>query len=93
MEMSTAAAINAATHGEDYSNGATGWDGRDLKTNSHRFGLNISDSKHDIFKVGDRPFSPLRNGSAYSRQTTAAHGETVFMRIHPNWIKNGGRPY
>lgn len=95
MATSTAAAINAIIGGVDYSNGATGWDGRDLKTNSHRFGLNISDPKHDIFKVGDRPYkNPSKhNNSSYSRQTTAAYGKTVFERLHPKFIKGGGRKW
>ncbi len=93
MVSSIAAAINAVTGGPDYSNGATGWDGRDLKTNSHRAGLNIADPSHDIFKVGDKPLSKKENGSSYRRQTTAAHGQTVFMRIHPAFVKGGGRAY
>lgn len=89
MTSSNKAAINALTGGKDYSNGATGWDGRDLRTNSHRTGLNISNPSHDIFKVGD---SPLSNGK-YVRQTTAAYGQTVFMKIHQDHIKGGGRGY
>ncbi|PLK42106.1 RHS repeat domain-containing protein [Emticicia sp. TH156] len=85
MTASNKAAINALTGGKDYSNGAIGWDGRDLRTNSHRAGLNISDPSHDIFKVGDRP---LPNGK-YTRQTTAAYGQTVFMKIHKDHIKGG----
>ena len=93
MMVSISAAINAICEGFDYSNGATGWDGIDLKTNSHRFGLNIQDPSHDIFGVGDRPFKnpSSHNNSRYSRQTTAAHGRTVFERIHPDYIKGGGR--
>lgn len=93
MRLSTAAAINAMLGGTDYSNGATGWDGRDLPINSHRFGLNIAEPKHDIFNVGDRPFKTPQNGSSYARQTTAAYGKTVFMRIHPRFVKGGGRAY
>jgi RHS repeat-associated protein len=89
MTSSNKAAINALTGGRDYSNGATGWDGRDLRTNSHRIGLNISNASHDIFNVGDRP---LPSGK-YVRQTTAAYGQTVFMKIHPDHIKKGGRGY
>jgi hypothetical protein len=89
MKSSTAAAVSALTGGVDYSNGATGWDGRDLKTNDHRFGLNISNPSHDIHNVGDKPLS---NGT-YKRQTTAAHGQTVFMRIHPNAVKKGAPNY
>lgn len=93
MQKSIAAAINAMTDGIDYSNGATGWDGADLPQNSHRFGLNISNPEHDIFKVGDRPLKNPVNGSYYKRQTTAAHGRTVFIRIHPRFIKGGGRKW
>ena len=89
MNSSNAAAVNALTGGKDYSSGATGWDGRDLKTNSHRTGLNISNPSHDIFKVGD---SPLPSGK-YVRQTTATYGQTVFMKIHNDHIKGGGRGY
>lgn len=89
MKASTAAAVNALTGGKDLSNGATGWDGRDLKTNSHRFGLNIANPNHDIFKVRDRP---LRNGH-YIRQTTAAYGQSVFIRIHPSEVKRGSPNY
>ena len=91
MKTSFAAAINALVGGNDYSNGATGWDGRDLKTNSHRFGLNIADQQHDIFGVGDRPNKPNPQKAQYYRQTTAAYGQTVFMRIHPEHIRKGGR--
>jgi hypothetical protein len=93
MKTSSAAAINALTGGIDYSNGATGWDGRDLKTNSHRIGLNISSPSHDLYKVGDRPLGKMENGSSYRRQTTAAFGESVFIRIHPKFVKGGGRKY
>ncbi len=90
MKTSMAAAINAVTGGVDFSNGATDWDGTDLKTNSHRIGLHIADPAHDIFKVGDRPFKPKRMNSSYARETTGAAGHTVFMKISPEWIKNGG---
>lgn len=93
MKNSNAAAVNALTGGMDYSNGATGWDGRDLKTNSHRIGLNIASPSHDIYNVGDRPLTKKENGSFYRRQTTAAYGQTVFMIIHPLFIKGGGRKY
>ena len=78
MRTSFAAAINALVGGTDFSNGATGWDGRDLKINSHRFGLNIADPKHDIFGVGDRPNKPTPQKAQYYRQTTAAYGQTVL---------------
>ncbi|MBN8687565.1 MAG: hypothetical protein J0M10_11110 [Chitinophagales bacterium] len=93
MTTSVSAAINAVSGGKDYSNGATGWDGRDLKTNNHRTGLNIVDPSHDIFKVGDSPLKKNENGSPYRRQTTAAYGQTVFMKIHPRFVKGGGRAY
>ena len=93
MKLAVAAAINAADGGVDYSNGATGWDGSDLRSNSHRFGLNISNPAHDIYNVGDRPLKKKENGSLYRRQTTAAYGGTVFMRIHPDFVKGGGRGY
>lgn len=93
MTTAIAGAINALTGGTDYSNGATGWDGADLKTNSHRFGLNIAHKSHDLYKVGDRPLSVKENGSLYRRQTTSSHGGTVFMRIHPTYVKGGGRAY
>lgn len=93
MQTAIFATINAITGGRDFSNGATGWDGADLKTNSHRFGLNIPDPAHDIYNVGDRPLKTKENGSLYRRQTTAAHGGTVFMRIHPDFVKGGGRAY
>lgn len=93
MRSAVAGAINAVTGGTDHSNGATGWDGADLKTNSHRFGLNVANSSHDIYKVGDRPLSTKENGSSYRRQTTAAVGGTVFMRIHPDFVAGGGRAY
>jgi hypothetical protein len=93
MRTAVGGAINAVRGGTDYSNGATGWDGADLKINSHRFGLNIANSAHDIYNVGDRPHSKPRNGSNYSRQTTAAQGGTVFMRIHPDFVSGGGRAY
>ncbi len=67
MKIANAAAINALTGGHDYSNGATGWDGNDLPNNSHRFGLNISNPAHDIYKVGDRPLINQENGSLYRR--------------------------
>lgn len=92
MKTAVAGAINAVMGGTDYSNGATGWDGADLKTNSHRFGLNIADSSHDIYKVGDRPLTTPVQGASYTRQTTAAHGGSVFMRIHPDWVKKTGSP-
>jgi RHS repeat-associated protein len=95
MRLGNAAAINAVSGGTDYSNGATGWDGNDLPINSHRFGLAISSPSHDIYKVGDNPLSsPDKNtGSLYMRQTTATYGGTVFMKIHPSWIKGGGRAF
>lgn len=55
MKTSNAAAVNALTGGTDYSNGATGWDGRDLKKNSHLNGLNMASPSHDIFKLRDHP--------------------------------------
>ncbi|NJL76887.1 MAG: hypothetical protein HC892_19570 [Saprospiraceae bacterium] len=88
-----AGALNAVNRGHDWSNGTTGWDGADLRTNNHRFGLNIADSSHDIYNVGDRPLQTSRNGSNYLRQTTAAQGGTVFMRIHPDFVGGGGRSY
>ncbi|MCA9732067.1 hypothetical protein KC799_08050 [candidate division KSB1 bacterium] len=93
MTTAMAGAINAVSGGVDYSNGATGWDGSDLRTNSHRFGLNIADPSHDIYNVGDRPLMQRENGSLYRRQTTAAHGGTVFMRIHPDFVQGGAPAY
>ncbi|MBZ5858570.1 RHS repeat-associated core domain-containing protein [Flavihumibacter profundi] len=91
MKSSAAAAINALTGGTDYSNGATGWDGRDLSKNSHRFGLNVTDPSHTT--VPDNPLTKKENGTTYRRQTTARQGETVFMRIYPAFVRGGGRPY
>jgi hypothetical protein len=93
MKTSTAAAVDAAIGGKDYSNGATVWDGRDLKFNSHRFGLHISSPDHDIYNVGDRPLSHRENGSVYRRETTGAAGQTVFMRIYPTFVRGGGRAF
>jgi len=67
----------------------TGWDGRDLPTSSHRFGLNMSSPSHDIYGMGDRPLS---NGG-YVRQTTGAAGHSVFIRIHPAFVKKGSPNY
>ena len=93
MRKANAGAINALMGGFDYSNRATGWDGNDLPFNSHRFGLNISNSSHDIYKVGDKPLSKKENGSYYRRQSTAAHGSTMFYKIHPTFVKGGGRAF
>lgn len=93
MTTANAAAINALIGGQDFSNGATGWDGNDLPINSHRFGLNISNPVHDIYNVGDRPLNTRENGSLYRRQTTAAERGTVFMRTHPAFVRGGGRGY
>lgn len=95
MKASNAAAINALTGGYDYSNGATGWDGRDIagKNNSHKYGLNITNPAHDLYNLGDRPYTKKVNSSFYARQTTAAYGQTIFMRIHPDFIKGGGGRY
>ena len=93
MTTANAAAINALSGGRDYSNGATGWDGNDLPTNSHRFGLNISNPSHDIYGVGNSPLTQRENGSSYRRQSTAAHGGTMFYKIHPTFVSGGGRAY
>lgn len=92
-QTAVAASINAVSGGHDYSNGAAGWDGRDLSYNSHRFGLNISNPAHDLFNVGDRPLARPENGSNYRRQTPAAFGQIVFMQIHPTFVDGGGRGY
>jgi hypothetical protein len=101
MTTANAAAVNALTGGRDYSNGATGWDGRDLINlnrdgsfaNGHRYGLNIPNAAHDIHNAGDRPLTRRENGSLYRRQVTAAHGQTMFMRIHPTYVRGGGRAF
>lgn len=91
MTNAVAGAINVVRGGQDYSNGATGWDGRDLKSNSHRFGLNVTNPSHT--NVPDNPLKQRENGSLYRRQTTASAGQTVFMRIHPSFVKGGGRAW
>lgn len=93
MRKANAGAINALIGGIDFSNGATGWDGNDLPFNSHRFGLHISDTSHDIYNVGDKPLSKKENGSYYRRQSTSAHGRTMFYKIHPTFVKGGGRAF
>lgn len=88
--MSTAmgAAVNATSGGKDYSNGATGWDGRNLPVNSHRFGLSNSNASYDIYHLGDRP---LRNGT-YVRDVTGAAGHSVFIKIDPAFNRRTGSP-
>jgi hypothetical protein len=89
MRTATAGAVNALIGGIDFSNGATEWDGNDLPNNSHRNGMQVSEPAHDIHGIGDNP----KSDGSYTRRSTAAHGGTMFNRIHPDHISAGGRSY
>ncbi|HTD99294.1 MAG TPA: RHS repeat-associated core domain-containing protein, partial [Mucilaginibacter sp.] len=89
MTTAMGAAVNATSGGRDYSNGATGWDGRDLPNNSHANGFHFTNASHDIFNMGNQPLS---NGT-YRRESTAAAGHTVFYRIDPTLVKHGTPNY
>jgi hypothetical protein len=93
MTTSIAAAINALTGGTDYSKGATGWDGPDIKTNPHLAGLNNTNASLDIFNLGNHPLAKPQNNSQYVRQVTAAYNRTIFEKIYPDFISGGGRAY
>jgi len=86
MKTSIAAGINSVMGWKDYSNNATGWDGPDLSTNSHLAGLHYADPNHNIFNLQETKNSM----GGWTRETTAAFGETVFHKIHPSW---NGRKY
>jgi len=88
MLTAMGAAVNATSGGKDYSNGATGWDGRDLPVNAHRNGLSNSNPSYDIFHLGNRPLS---NGT-YVRDVTGAAGHSVFIKIDPAFVKRTGSP-
>lgn len=88
MTMAVGAAVNATSGGKDYSNGATGWDGRDLPVNAHRNGLLNTNPAYDIFHLGNRPLSD----GTYRRNVTGAAGHTVFIKIDPAFVKRTGSP-
>lgn len=88
MTMAMGAAVNATSGGKDYANAATGWDGRDLPTNSQRFGLMNTNPAYDIFHMGNRP---LANGT-YVIDVVGAAGHPVFTKIDPAFVKRTGSP-
>jgi RHS repeat-associated protein len=83
--------------GNDFSKGAYFWHGVDFKEStkgSHaheRFylvGFQFTSKSHDIWNLGDRPSSNPK--VPYVFQSTAAHGQTTFMRLTETWKQAKG---
>ncbi|WP_320055152.1 RHS repeat-associated core domain-containing protein [Neolewinella lacunae] len=111
MQDAIAGAINALSGGEDLSNGATHWAGRDIGSSAEKRatgGLLFTDTSHDLHNLGSKtaPRAPVtthwkdsngratgeRGSYSYTWETTAAHGESTFMKKTAAFLNATGAP-
>ena len=107
-----------SNEGEDPSNGAFWWDGKDFRTKyptrpkvidgfrfgdpSHNASFGVKESsnpetlywKHKNKKTGKEVNGNVRGRYLFVWLSTAAHGETIFWRYDPHYLKvTGGKAY
>ncbi len=101
MKLAISGVINEINNGFDYSNGATGWDGIDIKKAKWKDGLKFSKDSHDVYGLKDnknegkefwqdnkkKDTKYLRRKWEYEYITTAAYSGVNIKR------KNGYYPY
>jgi hypothetical protein len=102
MSWALWAAENALEYwGHDYSNGAFFWQGRDLvnqfrehRGNVYPYGLKFTNPKHNIFGLTEHKRESKetqnKNKYEYAYETTAAWGNTIFLRHTKEWLKIPG---
>ncbi|MGB7070785.1 MAG: RHS repeat-associated core domain-containing protein, partial [Pyrinomonadaceae bacterium] len=86
-----------AVNGSDLSGGAYFWHGTDFRRPTagstahqsfYRSGFQFTSPSHDIWNLGSR-----RSGNSrydYKYQSTAAFGQTTFMKLTETWMKANG---